>query len=153
MVYNPVQYVRYTTYGNTARKLVETPVAPKVTLPKLRKQKRKVIYVDPVSLLSIAVALCMVLIMTAGIASFASVRREAVQMEEYVLALTQSQEELSESYHSGYDISKIEESAIALGMVPRDQVQTVAIAVAVPEAEQTVSLWEQLGTLLTSIFA
>ena len=153
MVYNPVEYVRYTTYGNTARKIVQTPVAPKVVLPKLLKQKRKVIYVDPISLLSIAVALCMVLTMTIGILQFAAVRREAVQMEEYVTMLSSRNTELTEEYRSGYDIGQIEQSARALGMVSRDEVQTVAIQVSVPQAEETVNLWDRFGTFLTTIFA
>ena len=153
MVYNPVEYVRYTTYGNTARKIVQTPVAPKVVLPKLIKQKRKVIYVDPISLLSIAVALCMVLTMTIGIIQFAAVRNEAVQMEAYVSQLSSRNAELTEEYQSGYDIEQIEQSARALGMVSRDEVQTVAIQVSVPQVEETVTLWDRFGTFLTSFFA
>lgn len=153
MVYNQVQYVRFNTFGNTARKIVPAPAVPKAVLPKPRKQKRKVVYVDPVAFLSIVVAFCMVLTMTVGIFQFLSARREAAQMEAYVAQLSSRNEELSREYESGYDIEQIEKSARALGMVPKDQVRSVSIQVTVPQQEGSVSLWERIGTFLTSLFA
>ena len=154
MVYSQVQYVRYNTYGNTARKLDQTPAVPKkAVLPKARKQKRKVIYVDPVAVLSIMVAFCMVLTMSIGIIQFAAARREAKQMESYVAALSSRNDTLSQQYSSGYDLTQIEKSALALGMVSRDQVQTVSIQVTTPQQVQTLTLWQRIGTFLTSIFA
>ncbi len=155
MVYNQVQYVHFNTYGNTARKIINAPAIPKkVVLPKPRsKKKTKAIYIDPVAFLSIMVAICMVLTMTVGIVQFCSARREAVQMEEYVAQLSERNDALNEQYRSGYDIHQIEKSAQALGMVPKDSVQTVAIQVTAPYQVQTVSLWERIGTFLTTIFA
>ena len=155
MVYSQVQYVRFNTFGNTARKLVHTPAVPKkAVLPKpLSKHKPKVIYIDPVAVLSILVAFCMVLTMTVGIVQFTAARREAARMEEYVAELSSRNQELSEQYTSGYDIRQIEKSALALGMVSRDQVQTVSIQVTAPQQVQTVTLWEQIGAFLTTIFA
>ena len=155
MVYSQVQYVRFNTFGNTARKLVQTPAVPKkAVLPKPRsKHKPKVIYIDPVAVLSILVAFCMVLTMTVGIVQFTAARREAARMEEYVAELSSRNQELSEQYTSGYDIRQIEKSALALGMVSRDQVQTVSIQVTAPQQVQTVTLWEQIGAFLTTIFA
>ncbi len=154
MVYSQVQYVRFNTFGNTARKIVHTPAVPKkAVLPKPCKQKRKVIYVDPIAFVSILVALCMVLTMTVGIVQFASARREAAKMEAYVTELSSRNQELSEQYSSGYDIRQIEKSALALGMVSRDRVQTVSIQVTAPQQVQTVTLWERIGTFLTTLFA
>ena len=155
MVYNTVQYVHFTTYGNTARKIINTPVIPKkVVLPKPRsKKKANAIYIDPVAALSILVAFCMVLTMTVGIVQFANARREAVEMEEYVAQLSERNDALNEEYRSGYDIQQIQKSAQALGMVPRESVETVSIQVTVPHQVQTVSLWERIGTFLTTIFA
>ena len=55
MVYSQVQYVRFNTFGNTARKLDQAPAVPKkAVLPKPRsKHKSKVIYIDPVAFLII----------------------------------------------------------------------------------------------------
>ena len=155
MVYSQVQYVRFNTFGNTARKLDQAPAVPKkAVLPKPRsKHKSKVIYIDPVAFLSIAVAFCMVLTMTVGIVQFANARREAAQMQAYVATLSGENETLTEQYRSGYDIRQIEQSALALGMVPRSDVQTVAIQVTQPQQTQTLTLWERIGTFLTTLFA
>ena len=153
MVYSQVQYVHFNTFGNTARKIVSAPVEKKAVLPKPVKAKRKVIYVDPVAFMSIVVAFCMVLTMTIGIFTFASARREATQMEAYVAQLATRNAELDEQYKSGYDIRQIEESALALGMVTRDQVQTFSIDVTAPYEVQSVTVWERIGTFLTTIFA
>ena len=77
MVYSQVQYVRFNTFGNTARKLDQAPAVPKkAVLPKPRsKHKSKVIYIDPVAFLSIAVAFCMVL---TGVGDFAYKRTDGV---------------------------------------------------------------------------
>ena len=155
MVYNSVQYVHFNTYGNTARKIEYAPAVPKkVVLPKPRsKQKPKTIYIDPVAFLSIVVAICMVLTMTVGIVQFANARREVAQMEEYVAQLSSQNDALNQQYKSGYDIQEIEKSALALGMVSRDSVQTLSIEVTAPQQVQSVTLWERIGTFLTTIFA
>ena len=152
MVYSQVQYVRFNTFGNTARKLDQAPAVPKkAVLPKPRsKHKSKVIYIDPVAFLSIAVAFCMVLTMTVGIVQFAAARREAAAMEAYVSELSSRNQELSEQYTSGYDIRQIEKSALALGMVSKDQVQTVSIQVTAPQQVKSVTLWERIGAFLTT---
>ena len=154
MVYNQVQYVRFNTFGNTARKIVQAPSEKKVVLPKPRsKQKRKAIYVDPVAMLSALVAFCLLLTMTVGIVQFASIQREAAQLEAYVSELSDRNEILREEYEAGYDIDEVKESAMALGMVSKDAVQTVSIQVTVPQQEETVTLWERIGTFLTTLFA
>ena len=155
MVYSQVQYVHFNTFGNTARKIVHTPAVPKkAVLPKPRaKQKRKVIYVDPVAFLSIMVAFCMVLTMSVGIFQLAAARKEAAKMESYVAQLSSRNQELSEQYRSGYDLGQIERSALALGMVSRNDVQTVAIQVTAPRQVQTATVWERIGTFLTTLFA
>ncbi len=154
MVYNQVQYVQYTTYGNTARKIVQAPAEKKAVLPKVHsKQKRKVICIDPVAVLSIAIAFCLVLTMTVGIIQFTSARKDVAELEEYVAELSVRNEQLQEAYEAGYDLQEIEKSAQALGMVPRDQVQTVSIQVTGQQEEQTLTLWEQIGTFLTTLFA
>ena len=91
--------------------------------------------------------------MTVGIVQFANARREAAQMQAYVATLSSENDTLTEQYRSGYDIRQIEQSALALGMVPRSDVQTVAIQVTQPQQAQTLTLWERIGTFLTTLFA
>ena len=73
MVSHPsVQYVQFYTYGNTARKL--QPVAPvkknTTRIPVQKKIKRLKLYVDPVAIVSIAVAICLLVMMLVGVSQF-----------------------------------------------------------------------------------
>lgn len=155
MVYNQVQYIQFNTYGNTARKIAQAPAARPVALPKARTaQKSKVICIDPVAVLSIAVAICMVLTMTIGIVRLSAAREQAAQMESYAEKLATENEVLKAEYQASYNIEQIEASALALGMIPREQAQTVSIRIAEPQEQiQQVTFWEHLGTMLTTLFA
>ena len=153
MVRQQVQYIRFDTVGSAARKPVPVSSAKKAVLPKPRKQKRKVVYVDPVAILGILVAVFMLIMMTAGIVEFLAVRQEAAQMEQYVSQLSSRNEELNREYESGYDLEAVERTALALGMVPKDQVETITIHVELSQEMETVTLWEWIGTFLTGLFA
>lgn len=153
MVQHQVRYIRYDTVGSAARKPVAMPSARKAVLPKPRRQKRTVVYVDPVAVLGILVAVFMLITMTAGIVEFGAARQEALQMETYVEQLSSRNEELRQRYEDGYDLEAVEKTALALGMVPKAQAQTVTIHVEEPTQTETVTVWERIGTFLTGLFA
>ena len=154
MIRHEVQYIRFDSVGSAARKPVSVSSVKKAAFPTPRKKKCKVIYIDPVAILGIAVALFMLITMAVGLAEYASVREQTAQMEAYVEQLSVRNEELTQTYESGYDLEAIEKTALALGMVPMDEVESVQIQVTMPEEEpETVTLWEQIGTFLTGLFA
>ena len=149
-----IQYVQFYTDGSAARKLAPERSAPKTTLPKPRRQKRKVLFVDPVAILGIVVAFCMLITMAVGVAEFVSIREEAAQMEQYLEQLQQENAELSARYAEGYDLKNVEKTALALGMVPAEQAAHVQLPATVPESEpQALTLWERIGTFLAGLFA
>ena len=153
MVQHQVQYVRFATVGSAARKPVSMTFAKKAVLPKPRKQLRTVVYVDPVSVAGILVAAFMMVTMIVGLVNFAAARQEAVRMEQYVEQLSTQNEQLRELYESSYDLEAIEKTALALGMVHKDQVETVTIHVEAPEQPENVTVLERIGTFLTGLFA
>ena len=77
------------------------------------------------------------------------------QVEPPVLAqITASMAVLE--YREGYDLEEIREIALAMGMVPMEQLETVQISVPVVEAEeqaQEPSGWEAFCTFLAGLFA
>ena len=149
------QYVQFYTYGTAARKL--EPVVPhqqnKVSLPKPKKIKRKKIYVDPVAILGVVVAICMLIVMATGVDQLKQARAEAVAMEQYVDQLAREHETLVDEYAHSYDIGMIEQTAIALGMVPIDTVHQSTIEISLPPVEEPPTTWETIGTFLTGLFA
>ena len=153
MVQHQVQYVRFATVGSAARKPVSMTAVKKTVLPKPRKKLRTVVHVDPVAVLGILVAAFMMVTMIVGLVDFAAARQEAVVMEQYVEQLSEQNRQLRETYESGYDLEVVENTALALGMVPKDQVETVTIYVSEPQQTETITLWTRIGTFLTGLFA
>ena len=151
---NDIQYVRFYTDGSAARK-----IAPsfndfgKISQPKEKKIKRILVFVDPVALLGIAVAVCMLICMGAGIARNKAAHKQTEQMQQYVQQLNAEKDVILEDYTSGYDLQTVKQTALALGMIPREQAQRVSLEVTVPVQEQTVTLWARIGTFLAGLLA
>lgn len=147
-----VQYLGGYMDGSAARK-IEMP-KPRKTVRKTaaKRNKRIVLHVDPLAILSIAVACVMMIMLTAGVFEFMDARQEMIQMDAYVQTLQQENAALQEEYDAGYDLENVKQTAQALGMVPVDQVKQVAIRVQVPEQVQP-SGWEQFRMFLAGLFA
>ena len=150
-----IQYVSFYTDGSAARKI--TPAAPeiKTVLPQQKKQKRKVIRLDPVAILGITVALCMLIMMFVGVSALNAAREETQVMRNYVETLEQKNIRLQEDYANSYNLEEIRNTALALGMIPAQQAQEITISVtpAEPMQQQAVSAWSSIVMLLADIFA
>lgn len=148
-----VRYVQFYTNGSAARKV--TPVVPldTIKLPKVKKQKRIIIHIDPVAVFGIAVAAVMLVLMAAGMVQLKNARHELSTMTSYVNTLTQENVSLNAAYSEGYDLDKVKTTALALGLVPVDQVRHVTVQLPAAQTEQTPGAWERFCTFLTGLFA
>ena len=149
-----VRYIQYYTNGSAAHKIA--PVVPMQTmeLPKVRKKKRISVSVDPLALAGIALAALMAVLMVVGIARLQKAQANVLAMESYVEVLREENARLHAEFESGYDLAEVEETALALGMVPAEQTTTVTLRIpeTVPQ-EQTPGAWERIYAFLTGLFA
>ena len=118
-----IMYVNFYTDGSTARKVA--PAFP-VTQPKPKTQvkhktKRITIFIDPVAVCSLVVAAVLLIMMVVGLNQLQTANDQAQRMENYVNSLTQKNQELKDAYYSDMDLEQIRQTALALGMVPKDQ--------------------------------
>ncbi len=149
-----VQYVKYYTSGSAARRVMPVSVFPAGILPKIKKHKVQRIYVDPVAALGIVVAVCMLIMMSVGISRLSIQQEKTAQMAEYVAQLQEENRALQDQYAAECDMEAVEKTALALGMIPREQAEHISIQVELPAEEmQQVSLWQRIGTFLTGLFA
>ncbi len=150
-----VQYIRLYTDGSAALKLESAVPQPKTAAHKKpHKVKRVKIFVDPVALLSIAVAVCMLVLMTVGFVQLHQARSQVDVMENYVERLETKNAQLSGEYKSGYDLEQIRQAALEMQMIPAEQAAHVNILIpAEPEQVEQITLWERIGTFLTGLFA
>ena len=122
-----VQYIRYYTAGSAARELApEIRQQPKAA-PRPRKAKRAVLYIDPVAILGIATAVFMLVCMLVGLVQLNETYRQRDELSGQVQQLIEKNESLRTQYNEGYDLEQIEKTALALGMVPAEQVAHVSI--------------------------
>lgn len=150
-----VRYVNFYTAGSEAVKFDPKPVRPKteVKLPKPRRKKRIVLYVDPLATMGICVAVVLLIAMLVGIYSLTAAQKEAAQMQNYVQTLQERNEDLQETYEAGYDLEEIRQIALARGMIPVDQAQTVTVQVTEPEVQEEPGAWDAFCSFLAGLFA
>ncbi len=148
-----ILYVNFGIDGSAAMAPEKSVRTRKAQLPKARKQKRKVIYIDPVAAVALVVAVWMMVMMAVGLVQYRAAQAEHAVMENYVQQLAEKNTQLKDEFHSGYDIEKIEKMALALGMVPKEEVPDREIAVSVPQPEPEPTFWENIGTFLAGLFA
>lgn len=146
MVRKPdIQYVgQFYVYGSEAKKLAEQEQKKaKTSLPLERLRSIHHIYVDPVALFGMAVAVVMFVTMIIGAVNIRGAWDEYETMQRYVTELKQEHVRLELEYHEGYNLTDIESTAISLGMVPVSELQTIAMTVTVPQAEPEPTAWEE----------
>ena len=151
---NEIRYVNTYMAGSAAYQL--EPVKPHkkaVHLPKAPKQKKVLVYVDPMTILGFAVALVMIVSMVVGVTQLKASRAEEAALAAYVSRLEQENETLAETYRQGYDLEEIRRYAEAMGLVPVSQVERIRIRVQEPEAPAEPTAWEDFCTFLAGLFA
>ena len=152
-----IQYVQFFVDGSAAKKLESVAPAhnPKTTSAQTaRKPKRKLIFLDPVAIVGIVVSVVMLVMMVSGVNELKQAREQARAMEVCVAQLRLDNRDLRETYDEQIDLSRIKDQALALGMIPASQAKESVITLRAPvAAEETLSLREQVGTFLTSLFA
>ena len=146
MIQKPkIQYVgQFYVHGSEARalELEEQKKQPKTKLPLAKLETIEKIYVDPVALAGIAVAVLMLVVMILGAVQLQNDWMEYQRMADYVTDLKTENAQLTHIYRGGYNLEDIEMKALAMGLVPKSELKTIAITVAAPEAEPELT-WDQ----------
>ena len=155
MAKNNSRYIQFYTPGTAAVKVAVQDEQTWAPLPKPKPETKIPVYVDPVAILGFVVAVCMLFLMVIGVNEVNAARREVAALEHYVAELTAENHTLEETYTAGYKPEKIRREALALGMIPEVAVPESHIYVTLPQTETTEeeTLWSQVATYLTSLFA
>ena len=151
--YPDVQYIRCRTDGNAARKVEVVAPIKTLRLPRVRKLKPAVVRVDPLALTAIVMVVIMASLMIIGAVQLDSAQKETVTMKAYVETLQQENEVLHTEFRDKCKLDEIERTALALGMVPQEQVTHVRVSVPQEIPEEEVGAWEQFTMFLASLFA
>lgn len=148
-----VRYIRLYTDGSAARKMEVAVPVQQARLPRAKKQKKIVLYIDPVAVLGIVTAVVMLIVMAISSHNFIRAQQKVAVMESYVQELRQENVALRETYEAGYDLQEVERTARALGMIPSQQARHVTVQVEVPQTQVQPNVLEQFYAFLTGLFA
>lgn len=148
-----IKYIDFSTEGNAARKFVAAP-RKKAQLPEAKRKTRYVLTIDPLAMIGIAVAVCMIVFMGIGMLRLQRAQAQNLRMAQYVDTLSQKNTALREEFNTVCDLEQIRELALALGMIPKLEAPQTGITMYTPEETvETPSLWEQFGIFLAGLFA
>ena len=145
MVQKPkIQYIgQFYVYGSEARALeLEQKKQAKTKLPLAKLETIEKIYVDPVALAAIGVAVLMLVVMLFGAVRLQEDWNAYQQMHDYVTDLKTENAQLTHIYQGGYDLEDIEMKALAMGLVPRSELKTMTVTITIPEKEPVLT-WDQ----------
>ena len=151
-----IQYVgQFYLHGSEAKQLQlqEEKRQVKTKLPLARIQQIEKIYVDPVALIGIAVAVVMLVTMVLGAVQIKRDWDHYEQVSAYVSELKRENARMNHAYRASYDLEDIKSKALAMGMIPKSELQTMAVTVTVPEPEVELTRSEEIRFFLEGLFA
>lgn len=148
-----IQYVgQFYVQGSTAPQIGEKQ-KKKATLPKLRREKLQKVYVDPVALCGMTVAVVMLVVLILGAFRLQKSWEQYNQMSGYLSQLRRENAQLEHNYRTSFDLEKVRSSAEGLGMIPREEAQNATVWVSVPIPEPEPTLWDDIMWFLRGLFA
>ena len=152
--YPDIQYIRFSADGNAARKVEVAAPIKTMRLPRVKPQpKPTVLRVDPLALTAIVMVVVMASLMLVGFGELKAAQQQTVVMQNYVEKLESENAELLTKFESECDLEKIERTALALGMVPADQVTHISVRVPQQTTGERPDTWERITMFLTGLFA
>ncbi len=151
-----IQYVgQFYVHGSEAKKLEPKKErrVPKTMLPLERLRKREKIYLDPVALVSIAVAVVMVVTMALGALRLREDWTEYYATSNYLSYLNRENARLERVYRNSFDLEEIRSKALALGLMPREEAETRSVPLVLPVQEPEESWLDQLRVFWDGLWA
>ena len=151
-----IQYIgQFYVHGSDAKKveLQQPPGKKKAQLPHQQIQPVKHVYLDPVAVCGMAVAVIMAVVLMFGASRIGAAWDEYEVMAGYASDLRYENIRLTRQYQNTYDLEEIRVAALNLGMIPVEEAQTMALKVTMPVAEPEPTMWENITWFLKGLFA
>lgn len=151
-----IQYVgQFYVHGSEAKQLQmqEAKRQAKTKLPLARIQKIEKVYVDPVALAGIAVAVVMLVTMVLGAVQIKRDWDQYERVSAYVSQLKKENARLNHAYRLSYDLEDIKSKALAMGLVPKSDLEPVTVTVTIPQREPELTRIDEIRLFLEGLFA
>ena len=155
-----IQYVHhYYTAGTAAKKVAVKAERKKKPLPLFEPlmmaepDQKIVVKIDPLSVAATLVAAVLVVMMVVSLFQYSAAYQRNVELQKYVYTLSDENVRLEQEYKSGFDLTEIEAQALALGMIPISEAQTIQVDASVPARRAEPTRWERLQLFMSELLA
>ena len=151
-----IQYVgQFYVYGSEAKKLEPKRQERKknTVLEQPKIEQTRVVSVDLVALIGLAVAAAMLICLAVCAMQIGDTWQEYEAVSDYMTQLMMENASLKHEYANSYDLAEVEATALALGMIPATEANTIILPVHVPTAASEPTFWEDLVWFAQGLFA
>lgn len=149
-----IQYVgQFYVYGSEAPKPETKQKKPRVKRPELHLERFQKIYINPVALLGVVVALVLLGLLITGAYHLRDTRVAYDKMKTKLTDLKIENAQLYHSYHTSYDLEEIRAQAEKIGMVDREKAECFTVFFSVPEPKKQNTAWDDFVWLLSGLFS
>lgn len=148
-----IQYIRYYIDGSAARKLELKPAKQEKKKHKTRKATVYKLYIDPLPLAGILLSCVLLVCMILGAVELAQVRQEYHIMHDHVQTLREENAQWQADYRKEVDPDYVEQLALSLGMIPREQAQHITVQLPRQLQQPEPGFWQSIAQFLAGLFA
>ncbi len=149
-----VQYVdRFYVFGSEAPKAAPKPQKPQVKKPAVNLDRPQKVYIDPIALSGMVIAVVMLCLLVMGGIHLSDTRAEYDRAKAQLVTLKRQNAQLEHTYHTSYDLEEIREQAIAQGMIPAEEAERFTAVFYVPRVPEEPSAWERFWDSFAEMFS
>ena len=149
-----IQYVgQFYVFGSEAAKQAPKQKKAKAKLPELHLERFQKIYINPVALCGVVVALVLLGFLIAGAFHLRDTRAAYDQIKNQLTNLKMENAQLYHTYHTSYDLEEIRAQAEKIGMVSGEEAERFTVFFSVPPEEKEYTAWDDFLWLLSGLFS
>lgn len=140
-----IQYIgQFYVYGSEAREAELKEKKARVHLPKPKLEHIQKIYIDPVALGGILVAVLTLIVMAIGAVQLNQSWKEYNAVENHLKEVKWEHAKIEHAYRTSFDIEKIRSNAEGIGMIPSSEAKVMKVRVTVPEHKTAPTTWDNV---------
>ena len=149
-----IQYVgQVYVFGREAPQPKAQPKKSKVKRPELHLKRLQKVYVDPVALCGVLIAVVMLSFLIAGAYHLRDTRTAYDQMKAQLVDLKRDNLKRNHEYRTSYNLEEIRAQAEKLGMVDAEEAERFTVFFSVPKEEKKNSAWDDFVWLISGMFS
>ncbi len=149
-----IQYVgEFFLYGSEAPKVAPKPKKTTPKMPTLHLEKLQKIYIDPLALCCVLVAVGMMTVLLLGAFHMKELREQYDAAQEQLMELKRENASLSHAYHTRYDLEEIRANAEKMGMIDAKDADRFTVRFSVPVPEEEPTAWDEFIWFLSGLFS